>query len=289
MTTEIAILNRSAVALATDSAVTVAVDDGGGTQIAKIYANANKLFELVKGAAVGVMVYNAADIGPLPWESLIKAFRTSQYARRRGTLQEYADDLQEFVADIVRGTLTEDERLKTVRIHVRGMIQNFLRSVEAAVAESPRASERRAELGSHIAKAITNARTEPLSTWASGLDEATLTKRYVATLLPETPDVWHGCKLSQRLRSGMAELTLAALLRLPSFPNPWTGLVVAGFGDDEMFPSLRSVCIAGMFEDRLIVLQPEVAQVGSRTPGGSQPRSGRTWTTPSPPSESSCR
>ena len=44
MTTEIAILNRSAVALAADSAVSVATPNG-----IKVYDGVNKLFELITG------------------------------------------------------------------------------------------------------------------------------------------------------------------------------------------------------------------------------------------------
>ncbi len=46
MTTEIALLNKSAVALAADSAVTIATRSGGSHRVTKIYAEANKLFEL---------------------------------------------------------------------------------------------------------------------------------------------------------------------------------------------------------------------------------------------------
>jgi hypothetical protein len=57
MTAEIAILNKSAVALAADSAVTISAGD----KDEKIYDSADKLFELSNHDAIGIMIYN--DMG----------------------------------------------------------------------------------------------------------------------------------------------------------------------------------------------------------------------------------
>lgn len=271
MTTEIAILNRSAVALAADSAVTISVGDGNEAQIAKIYANANKLFELVKGAAVGVMIYNTADIGTLPWESVVKAFRSSTFSHRRMTLEEYADDLQRFVADILTRALTEDERLAAVSLHVRAVVGNFLSAMEHTPGKLRKANDRKSVLEKEATRNLKELKQLDVADWASGLDDAQLMRRYRARFLPEVPEVWCGCRLSKRLRSLLVELAMAFLIRSQDLIGPWTGVVVAGFGDDEMFPSLRSVRIAGMFEDRLIWLQPEVAKVGVSVPSLIRP------------------
>lgn len=59
MTAEIGILNKIAVALAADSAVTIQQEKGQ-----KIYNSANKLFMLSKHSPVGVMLFgNATFMG----------------------------------------------------------------------------------------------------------------------------------------------------------------------------------------------------------------------------------
>src|SRR5947199_136081 len=73
MTAEIAVLNRSAVALAADSAVTI----GHGSN-AKTYLSENKLFEISETKPVGLMIYNSLDFYGYPWEVLIKDFRTDK-------------------------------------------------------------------------------------------------------------------------------------------------------------------------------------------------------------------
>lgn len=69
MTAEIAIMNKWAVALAADSAVTIQTSEN-----VKIY-NTNKLFMLSKYHPVGIMVYGNAELLGVPWEGIIKGYR----------------------------------------------------------------------------------------------------------------------------------------------------------------------------------------------------------------------
>ena len=84
MTVEIGILNKHAVALAADSKVSVG---------RKTYDTANKLFTLSKRHPVGVMIYGNAEFMELPWETLIKQFRSQLGDRALPTIEHYADDL----------------------------------------------------------------------------------------------------------------------------------------------------------------------------------------------------
>lgn len=78
MTTEIAIMNMEAVALAADSAVTVTLS---GTH--KVYNTANKLFMLSKSAPVGAMIYGSAHLTGAPWETIRKAVEPAPRRRSR--------------------------------------------------------------------------------------------------------------------------------------------------------------------------------------------------------------
>lgn len=55
MTAEIAIMNKSAIALAADSAATIGISTENGTR-RKIYNTSNKLFTLSKYAPVGLRI-----------------------------------------------------------------------------------------------------------------------------------------------------------------------------------------------------------------------------------------
>ena len=70
-------MNRLAVALAADSAVTIT-----GGQETKIYQSENKLFELSETKPVGLMIYNSTHFFGIPWEIIIKDFR-----KKHGSLE----------------------------------------------------------------------------------------------------------------------------------------------------------------------------------------------------------
>lgn len=91
MTAEVAVLNKSAVALAADSAMTVA---GTG----KTYPT-NKLFALTKHRPIGVMVYNNAEFMGIPWETLVKMHREQLGSRGQATVKEYAEDFLGYVGN----------------------------------------------------------------------------------------------------------------------------------------------------------------------------------------------
>ncbi|KZX51383.1 hypothetical protein A3711_09910 [Erythrobacter sp. HI00D59] len=91
MTAEIAIMNKSAIALAADSKVTITNEAS-----AKGYDSVNKLFTLSKRHPVAIMVYGNAEIMDVPWEVIIKEYRNAKIDRR-DTIAEYADDFVNFI------------------------------------------------------------------------------------------------------------------------------------------------------------------------------------------------
>src|SRR5579859_6691650 len=92
MTAEIAIMNKEAIALAADSAVTI--NTGSGR---KIYNTVNKLFALTKHAPIGIMVYGRADLMGISWESIIKTYRPVIGKRTFGTVNEYLSHFISFL------------------------------------------------------------------------------------------------------------------------------------------------------------------------------------------------
>ena len=99
MTAEVALLNKTAVALAADSAMTL-----GGSN--KTYP-AQKLFALTKHHPVGVMIYNNAEFMGIPWETLIKMYRHSLGNESHPSIEAYVEDLFGFIA---KEPFTNEER-----------------------------------------------------------------------------------------------------------------------------------------------------------------------------------
>jgi hypothetical protein len=98
MTSEIAVMNQRAVALAADSAVTL-ID--GGTVVVR--NDQRKLYNLLESRPVGVMFFGVADIMGHPWEHLIEHYQRKVNPKPFAHLGDYAasftamlDNLEEF-------------------------------------------------------------------------------------------------------------------------------------------------------------------------------------------------
>src|SRR5215470_14341999 len=98
MTSEIALMNQRAVALAADSAVTLI--DGGTVAVRN---DQRKLFNLTQGCPVGLMFFGAADLMGHPWEHLIEHYQSRVKPGTLPHVRDYAagftgmlDNLEEF-------------------------------------------------------------------------------------------------------------------------------------------------------------------------------------------------
>lgn len=92
MTAVVGILNKHAVAIAADSAVTISGANG-----TKIFNKANKIFTLSKYHPVGIMIYNSASLMSTPWETIIKTYRSSLKDNSFDTLKEYQTNFISFL------------------------------------------------------------------------------------------------------------------------------------------------------------------------------------------------
>src|SRR6201747_1637245 len=98
MTSEIAVMNQRAVALAAGSAVTL-ID--GGTVVVR--NDQRKLYNLLGSLPVGVMFFGVADMMGHPWEHLIEHYQKKAKAGALPHIRDYAsgfvgmlDNLEEF-------------------------------------------------------------------------------------------------------------------------------------------------------------------------------------------------
>jgi hypothetical protein len=89
VTAEVAILNKLAVALAADSAVTV----GQGGESKKVFNSADKLFELSTNQPIACMIFSGGQFMQAPLPVLIKDFRS--VGKEADTVKEVANELLE--------------------------------------------------------------------------------------------------------------------------------------------------------------------------------------------------
>lgn len=94
MTAVVAILNKTGMALAADSAATIT---NGDKSTSKVFNTANKVFTLSKHHPVAIMIFNNAEFLYTPWELIIKLYRKNLKKKSFRTVKEYSDDFRKFL------------------------------------------------------------------------------------------------------------------------------------------------------------------------------------------------
>ena len=95
MTSEVLIMTPSAVAMAADSVVTV---NGN-----KTYEGVNKLFMLSNNPPMGIMTYNNANFLTFPMETIIKDFRDKIFKKEFDTIHDFKKVFGEYLNDVCHG------------------------------------------------------------------------------------------------------------------------------------------------------------------------------------------
>lgn len=90
MTAIVGVLNKHAVAIAADSAVTM-----GNTH--KVVNSANKIFTLSKYHPVAVMTYSSASFMGVPWDIIIKEYRKQLKNKSFVNLEYYVNDFIKYL------------------------------------------------------------------------------------------------------------------------------------------------------------------------------------------------
>lgn len=114
MTTIVGVLNKRAVAIAADSAVTV-----GDTH--KVMNTGNKIFALSKRAPVGLAIYGNAALMETPWEVIIKCYRRQLKNTKFLYLREYVEDFIEYLRNHAFFASSEIQKR-----HLSYQMQSFL-------------------------------------------------------------------------------------------------------------------------------------------------------------------
>ncbi len=137
MTSEIAVMNQRAVALAADSAVTLI--DGG---LVAVRNDQRKLFNLVEGRPIGIMFFGLADMMGHPWETLIEHYQNKVKPKPQAHVRDYATSFTGMLDNLVeffpRERYREEYRrlLASVFRYVFHLAQFLRDSAEGETAEA---------------------------------------------------------------------------------------------------------------------------------------------------------
>jgi len=253
MTAVVGILNKHAVAIAADSAVTI-----GGNGGKKIFNKANKVFTLSKLHPVGIMIYNSASFMTTPWETIIKVYRKQLGSTSFSTLEEYE---QNFIAFLkAKNYYTNQEMqlafLKNFSLDIINSVINEIASKNKGLLENVSSESKEQFL------ALFEEKVDHLNSYWGGVTEfcpefADYTFEMFNTYsqqmflkINEFRFVENGIIISEELLAKIKQ-TIYAILRAKEELTACTGLIFTGFGEDEIYPQLIPINISMVIDDRL--------------------------------------
>lgn len=233
LTAEIGILNKHGVVLAADSAVTI----GGG----KVYNSARKLFTLNPNHSIGIMVYGNAEYMNIPWEILIKKFSAElkndvldstenyvqyfiDFLKREASLdnenasQNYVFQFSRVLISFVTESASQplNEMIENgIPINNQNLIDNILNVIETLKANMT------------MLKPLTELNEDEFfKEFESGIFESLYLSINVAEVIERVkePFKWLVLNLIQRKNDILSN----------------SGIVIAGYGKNDMFPSIFS-------------------------------------------------
>lgn len=266
MTAEIAIMNREAIALAADSAVTMGQK---GEWEQKVFTSANKLFALSKYCPIGIMVYGRASFMGVPWETIIKIYRTKSGKQKLDTVKEYADD---FIAFLNKddSLFPEDQQKEYLYENtasyfalIKGEIE---RQVESIIdTEGEITDTQKDQITSDVIKRhYTRWRNAEMLPSIPKTHIENIIKKYSGIIDKAGQEVFQNLPISAASLNQLTKIS-GSLFSKDIFPADISGVVIAGFGEEEAFPSLESFSVEGMVDNKLKHKEQHRTEISPKT------------------------
>jgi len=264
-------MNKTGIALAADSAVTVTTPGNK-----KIYNSANKIFTLSKYHPVAIMIYNSASFMTTPWETIVKLYRAQLGTRHLSTVHDY---LYDFIHFLKRNNcfIDQETQMALYGSFLKFVLQDLKESVvkDPSLLEIEDSAEKNRKLVDLISTQVQNLLSVPIDP---------------TTILPEFSDYtfesFHNCfwELTNHALEGVfgkisfpqevIEMILKSIFnyfRSSSFFGNWSGLVFAGYGESEIFPSIVSLQIAESVDGKLRYFIDREQKIGMQCSGSIMP------------------
>jgi hypothetical protein len=263
MTTEIAILNRSGIALAADSAATVSQSD----KERKIFNTANKVFSLSKYAPVGVMVFGSAQLMRIPWETLIKMYRHGLGKKSFPSLEEYIGHFFDWLEKTKCCKEAEDIYLQQIttmflvgcRTEFDGIIKNVMEKNPLTSVTPEQVSKMLQEF---VAKKFSDFKKLKRDVELSPEEEGALLAKYRGKMTASIKRFFENLPLTEK---DIDELIAIIIIAACTCHENHSGIVIAGYGDENVYPSFAQYIITGVLCGKNVKRKMQADEIGSKT------------------------
>ena len=232
MTAEVAVMNRQGVAIAADSAVTIGSDGSY-----KTYYTQQKLFNLSRKHFVGIMVYEDSEFMNINWEIIINEFSKYLGDNALFTLEEYAKHFLDFLRDFKY--VDTDQKNYLARMSYC-FFDEIKKSYEEEVSENYKDQEITKSQQSKIIAGVLKkerGKLEKTDNYISFTDDGFVkeNKEIIVKKMEETfPEI------NDKMKEEMIDLFFLDInkFEIGRWLYYYTGIVFAGYGSKEIFPSI---------------------------------------------------
>ena len=289
MTAEIAVLNKEAVALAADSTATAYIQSDSiiGDYNPKMF-KVDKVFSLGTKHAVGIMTYGSGMFMGIPWGTIIKVYKERLPDKSKKYLKDYAEDFLCFLeeAKMIPQKQQEDTFKEIIRRFYNFILEDLLTEFEDRIETEDK------PIDIDSIKAITNKYVDniydlmkkspnlpqlgPKDDFEQCLEDTyphvyeklitDVFEKFAQEILTESQKVKLYSCATYLFTKDTGELYLEydspnAVDRMDSEVES-SGIIIAGFGDLEVFPSIRSYRVIGQFASRINYVLEEQEDIG---------------------------
>lgn len=250
MTAEIAVMNKSAIALAADSAVTIEHPTGQ-----KVYNTINKLFALSRHQPVGMMVFGGAELLGVPWETILRVYQAKLASRKFNTLQGYANDFLSFLDrknPLFPAKQQDDDFVFSVLGYFTSLRTETDKQVKSTITKTGKADSAtiRKIAATVIQSHFNNWKKAPHLDSMPKSHKRRILTRYRKQIVAAINTAFEKLPLSNRSRRQLLDMAGDTCCKR-LFSLGASGVVIAGFGEKQIFPEVVAYDVDTVILNRL--------------------------------------
>ena len=266
MSAGICIMNKHAVALAADSAVTI------GQHLA-IHNSANKLFALSKVAPVGAIIYANADLMNIPAEIIIKQYKEKCGNRNHPTLAHFVADFFQFLLTnkaLFHFDQNEKRLVRSIYMDLLGgleidykhMIQHKINTVQRELTDDEiREIQQKAVFQTQ--DYVSNLQVIP------NFDVTSYIKgKYTSDIISYITNSFPWVSDEQKV---ILFESICSVYNKQFFRNGYIGIAFAGYGENDIFPCMIHIHMSGIINGKIRYIKKENIEITETNPSSISP------------------
>ena len=234
MTAEIAIINRSGIALAADSAVTI--------NNRRVYKTSNKIFSLGPDHDIAIMIYGNSNFLGAPWEAIIKEFKRTHSDAKFETVSDCTNAFFNYLT-YARSACRNEKRRSLL-----SLIVEMAETIADEVNKKESAANRRKAFYDICSAIIEGNSIQSDKVFYISRNSH---KKYIESHCNDVLDSIFKDELSMtivnKMRKSFAESVINTIESAHFLSKYMSGVVFSGYGKKQILPSLIHTFVDGHF------------------------------------------